>query len=246
MTGLLAGRRALVTGGATGLGATVVALFAAEGATGAVLDRTDPGGLPAGWTAHTCDVRSEESVATATAQAATAHGSFEVACINAGVVPDWQRTADIDLDTWDQVMAVNARGAVATLKHCCPYLTSPSSVVVTGSLNSWRGDPNIAAYAASKHAVLGLVRSAAMDLGPDGVRVNAVAPGPVATAALRDRIARRSGAAAVDDTLHALAERTALRRLATDEDVARTILFLASDLAFAVTGQVIPVDGGLL
>jgi NAD(P)-dependent dehydrogenase (short-subunit alcohol dehydrogenase family) len=121
------------------------------------------------------------------------------------------------------------------------------AIVVIGSLNSWRGDGNIAGYVASKHAVLGLVRSAAIDLGTRGIRVNAIGPGPVATDALRSRMAQRaaSGGPPLDEALRAAAAMTSLRRIATVENVAGTALFLASELSAGITGQLLPVDGGL-
>jgi NAD(P)-dependent dehydrogenase (short-subunit alcohol dehydrogenase family) len=118
---------------------------------------------------------------------------------------------------------------------------------VIASLNAWRGDPNLTTYAASKHAVLGIVRSAALDLGRHGVRVNAVAPGPVATDALLRRLDRRArgGGALVHEALQAASAATALGRIATADDVAGAALFLASDLAAGVSGHLLPVDGGL-
>ena len=122
----------------------------------------------------------------------------------AGIVPPWRRVDELDLDEWDEVFAVNVRGIAATLKHAAPLIADGGAVVVIGSLNSWRGDPNIASYVASKHAVLGIVRSAALDLGRRGIRVNAVGPGPIATEALLARMAsaeREAGGPALDDAL---------------------------------------------
>ena len=237
---LLAGRRALVTGGASGIGAAIVARFAEEGATGLVLDvaETTP---PDGWTAHRVDLRDEDAVAAAL------DSSFDVVVAAAGIVPPWSRVAELDLAQWDEVFAVNARGVAATLKHAAPRLGDGGAIVVIASLNSWRGDPNLAVYAASKHAVLGLARSAALDLGGRGIRVNAIAPGPIATDALRERMRRRAdaGGLSVDDALAGAAAGTALGRIATVEDVANAALFLASDLSSGTTGHLLPVDGGL-
>ena len=115
------------------------------------------------------------------------------------------------------------------------------------SLNAWRGDGNLISYTASKHAVLGLVRSAALDLGRRGIRVNAVAPGPVATEALLARLRRReaSGGAAVEEALAAASSATALGRIATADEVAGAVLFLASDLSSGITGHLLPIDGGI-
>jgi NAD(P)-dependent dehydrogenase (short-subunit alcohol dehydrogenase family) len=144
-------------------------------------------------------------------------------------------------------MSVNARGVVVALKCLAPTMPAGSTVVMIGSLNSWRGDGNIAPYVASKHAVLGLVRSAALDLGARGIRVNAIAPGPVATDALLERMRRRAdaGGLPVEDALAVAARDTALGRIATVDDVAGAALFLASELSSGITGVLLPVDGGL-
>jgi NAD(P)-dependent dehydrogenase (short-subunit alcohol dehydrogenase family) len=114
-----------------------------------------------------------------------------------------------------------------------------------GSTNSWIGHAKQAAYTASKHAVLGIVRATARDLGRFGIRVNALCPGPVATEALLARIRRRAddGGATIEDTLARYAD-TALGRMPTAEDVVGAALFLASDLASGITGQLIAVDAG--
>jgi NAD(P)-dependent dehydrogenase (short-subunit alcohol dehydrogenase family) len=236
----LSGRRALVTGGASGIGAAIASRFAAEGATGVVLDVAEAS-PPAGWTAERVDLRDEAQIAAAL------DDSFDVVAAAAGIVPPWSRVADLDLAQWDEVFAVNARGVAATLKHAAPRLRDGGAIVVVASLNSWRGDPNLAVYAASKHAVLGLVRSAALDLGARGIRVNAIAPGPVATDALLARMRRRAdaGGLAVGDALAAAARDTALGRIATAEEVAAAALFLAGDLSSGITGALLPVDGGL-
>ncbi|HEX6022050.1 MAG TPA: SDR family oxidoreductase, partial [Solirubrobacter sp.] len=162
--------RVLVTGGASGIGAAIVGRFAREGAVGTVVD-LEPASPPDGWTAVRADVRDEAALASAIT------GPLDVVVAAAGIVPGWTRVTDTDLDDFDAVMAVNVRGIAATIKHGARALRDGGAIVVVGSLNSWRGDPNITSYVASKHAVLGIVRSAALDLGRRGIRVNAVAPG---------------------------------------------------------------------
>jgi NAD(P)-dependent dehydrogenase (short-subunit alcohol dehydrogenase family) len=120
------------------------------------------------------------------------------------------------------------------------------TVVVTGSINSIKGDPNIASYVASKHAALGIIKSAALDLGRDGIRVNGVAPGPIATKALISRIEKRlaENNGTLDEYLVKIADQTALGRIATEEEVINTIEFLALELSSGITGQLISVDCG--
>jgi NAD(P)-dependent dehydrogenase (short-subunit alcohol dehydrogenase family) len=244
----LAGRRALVTGAASGIGAAIAARFASAGARGVTLDVAAPSSPPADWKPLIADVRSEDAVARACVEAASQlGGGIDLLVAAAGIVPPWRRVDELDLEEWDEVFAVNVRGIAATLKHAAPLVTDGGAIVAIASLNSWRGDPNLASYVASKHAVLGIVRSAAIDLGRRGIRVNAVGPGPIATDALRSRIEHRAraGGLALDDALAAAAARTSLGRIATTDDVAGAALFLASDLAGAITGQLLPVDGGL-
>ena len=242
----VARRRALVTGGASGIGAAVVARLADEGAGGTVVDLAPALAdvvLPSGFAAAPADVRDEPALASAIAAA----GPLDVVVAAAGIVPEWSPVAAVDLDDFDAVMAVNARGVAATIKHAAAALRDGGAIVVVASLNAWRGDPNLTSYVASKHAALGIVRAAALDLGRRGIRVNAVAPGPVATEALRARMERRSrgGGPAVPEALAQAAAQTALGRIATVEDVASATLFLASDQAGATTGHLLPVDGGI-
>jgi NAD(P)-dependent dehydrogenase (short-subunit alcohol dehydrogenase family) len=242
------GKRALVTGGANGLGAAIVQRLAEAGATGVSIDLTATGTALAGWHSLAADVRSEDQIERA-CQAAVEQlgGPLDLLVLAAGIVPPWRHVAELDLSEWDDLFAINVRGVAATLKHAAPLMSDGGAVIVIGSLNSWRGDGNITGYVASKHAVLGIVRSAAIDLGSRGIRVNAIGPGPVATEALRGRMAQRarSGGPELDEALKAAAAMTSLGRIATSDDVAGTALFLASDLAGAITGQLLPVDGGL-
>jgi NAD(P)-dependent dehydrogenase (short-subunit alcohol dehydrogenase family) len=239
----LADRAAVVTGGSTGIGAGIARLFAAAGAQGTVVDRAPAAELPDGWGHVTADVADEASLAAAFA--GLEH--IDVLVAAAGIVPPWRSTETIELAEWDEVLAVNLRGVAATLLHAAPLMGDGGSIVVIASLNSWKGDPNQIAYTASKHGVLGVVRSVARDLGRRGIRVNAVAPGPIATAAFLGRLERRAGAGGlpVDEALAVLAAQTSLGRIATTDEVSRTVLFLASDLSSGVTGQLLPVDGGI-
>jgi NAD(P)-dependent dehydrogenase (short-subunit alcohol dehydrogenase family) len=234
----------LVTGGGSGIGAAVVDRFAQTGATGLVLDVKAPDAIVDGWTAAVVNVRDE----TAIADALIAHrSSLDAIVATAGILAPWSDVAELDLGRFDEVMAVNARGLAATIKHGAPRLRDGGAIVAVASVCAWQGDALQTAYVASKHAVLGIVRSAARSLGPRGIRVNAVAPGPVATEALLSRIARRhaGGGPTVERTLAAYAGQTALGQLATVDQVASTIAFLCGEGAGAITGEMIRVDGGL-
>ena len=244
---LLAGRTAVVTGGANGIGAEVVRVLAAAGvASGAVLDLPSSLGrepLPGDWLSVPVDLRDPDGTAAAFAAARDALGTIDVLVAAAGVVPLWTGVGTMDVGEWDDVLAVNARGVLLSMREALPAMPGDGAIVVIASQNAWRGSAVLPAYAASKHAVLGLVRSAALELGPRGIRVNAVGPGSVATDAYRTRLARRAddGGPAVAEALARDATYTAQQRLATAEEVANGVLFLASPLASGVTGHVLPV-----
>jgi NAD(P)-dependent dehydrogenase (short-subunit alcohol dehydrogenase family) len=245
----LAGRTAVVTGGASGIGLAIARRLAAAGARGAILDlraaATDD--LPDGWQAFEVDVRDDASVGDAMRRAVEPLGGIDVLVLAAGIVPPWTGLTGFDPVAWDNVLRVNVFGVAATLAHALRDLNEGAAVVAIASLNAWRGDANIPAYAASKHAVLGIVRSAALELGRRNIRVNAIAPGPIATDALLERMQtrERERGTAVADALGSAAELTALGRIATVDEVAKVALFLATDLSSGLTGQMIPVDGGL-
>jgi len=243
------GKSLLITGGSTGLGEGMVNTFNAAGARGTILDLRPPTELKRGWTFIECDVTDERSVREAIDNVPEEMKPFDFLIANAGVVPSWASIADTSVEMWDKVMAVNTRGTFLVLKYGSKLLRTPDgAVVVTASINAWKGDANIVPYVASKHAVLGIVRSAALDLGKSGIRVNAIGPGPIATGALLSRIESRgiSTNLSVESALQLLSKQTALGRLASIEDVAGVALFLCSDLARGVTGQIVNVDAGLL
>jgi NAD(P)-dependent dehydrogenase (short-subunit alcohol dehydrogenase family) len=250
---LLAGRHALVTGGANGIGAAIVHELAAAGASpGVILDLDGSLGrrvVPEGWSEVPVDLRDDASVATAFGQARGAVGDrIDVLVAVAGIVPGWTGIAELDPDVWDDVFRVNARGVMRTVQEASRAIGDGGSIVVIASQNAWRGNENLASYVASKHAALGLERSLALELGARGIRVNAIGPGSVATDAYVARLRAReeAGGRTVDQALSEEGLATPLKRLATPEDVARTALFLASDLASGVTGHIAPVGSAFI
>ncbi|MEO9175249.1 MAG: SDR family oxidoreductase [Gaiellales bacterium] len=243
----LAGKTAVVTGGASGIGLAIARLLADAGARGTILDLRAPEATPPGFGFVEVDVRDDGSVATAMRLAVEPLDGIDALVLAAGIVPPWTGLTGFDPIAWNEVMRVNVFGVACSLAHALGDLRDGAAVVAIASLNAWRGDANIPSYAASKHAVLGIVRSAALELGRRNIRVNAIAPGPIATDALIERMktrARERGTT-LADALDDAAELTALGRIATVDEVARVALFLASDLSSGLTGQMIPVDGGL-
>lgn len=251
--GLLEGRRVVVTGGSRGLGAAIGQAFVAAGAQAVVLDLAAALESPEVWTgsgAIPCDVTDEASIDSALRQAAALLGGIDGVIANAGLVPPWRETEALDLDEWDRVFAVNVRGTAATLKHATPHLkrAGRGSIVLMASINGVVSHPRQMLYTATKHAVVGILKAAALDLGPHGIRVNALAPGPIATDALVLRIDKRAeeGGPVRTEALAALAAQTPLGRIALAEEVARAAIFLASELSSGITGRVLPVDAGLI
>jgi 3-oxoacyl-[acyl-carrier protein] reductase len=232
-----ADRVAVVTGSARGIGAATARRFAEEGAAVAVLDlgATRSVGL-------SCDVADAESVETAVAAVVEELGRVDILVNNAGVTRD-NLLFKMTEDDWDAVMNVHLRGSFlmsrAVQKHmvAAKYgkILNLSSVSALGN----RGQAN---YSAAKMGLQGFTRTLALELGPFGVNVNAVAPGFIVTE-MTDATARRVGVEP-EDYRKAAAEVTPVRRVGQPEDIAAAAAFLCSDEASFITGQTLYVDGG--
>lgn len=242
----LDGKVAIVTGGASGIGEAAARLFASSGATVVIADVQDALGEAVAASVGPrcayarCDVTDEAQVEATVARAVAAHGRLDVMLSNAGVLLPTGSVMDMDLAELDRVMAVNFRGAAACVKHAARAMASGGGAIVcTASVASLQGGFGPASYTASKHALLGLVRAAAGELGRHGVRVNCVSPGGVATplsCALMGVGPRELEAMTVP---HNVLQGKVLRA----EDVAEAALFLASDQAAFISGHNLVVDG---
>ena len=233
------GRRALVTGAGSGIGAAVARRLAAGGASVVLADvrRDGIAALAAelGGDAEPLllDVRDEDAVAPAVA-------GLDVLANVAGI-GSTQSAPDTPLEVWEDVFAVNARGTFLTCKHAIPDMAARGggAIVNVASVAALVGLRNRAAYCASKGAVVALTRALAVDHVGEGIRVNAVCPGTVDSPWVR-RLVEEAG-----ESLDALRARQPLGRLGTPEEIAEAIVYLASDRAGFVTGSVLTIDGGL-
>jgi NAD(P)-dependent dehydrogenase (short-subunit alcohol dehydrogenase family) len=234
----LDGLRALVTGGASGIGLATAQLLTARGASVAVLD-VNESPLPG----FRCDVSDDASVVAAVASAAEALGGVDILVNNAGIGAQGDVTANTD-DEWHRVLDVNVVGMARVTRAALPFLrSSPSAAVVnTCSIAGWQGLPNRALYSASKGAVLGLTMAMATDHLDDGIRVNCVCPGTADTPWV-GRLLEAADDPAAERA--ALAARQPMGRLVTAEEVAHAIVYLASPLSSSTTGTALAVDGGM-
>lgn len=244
----LAGKIAVVTGAARGTGATTARRFVEEGATVVVADlRDDQGrataeGLGERASFHHLDVTDDASWAELVRDVVAAHGRVDVLVNNAAIL-HMGSIANTPTDTFRRVQEVNTTGCYAGIRAIAPVMAANGggAIVNVASIDGLIGMNGVSAYVASKWGLRGLTKSAALELGRDGIRVNAVCPaggnpemyGPWGAGLM----------AMADDTAHYLANR-AIPRPATTEEIADVIVFLASDLSRMVTGVDIPVDGG--
>jgi NAD(P)-dependent dehydrogenase (short-subunit alcohol dehydrogenase family) len=245
----LDGRTAVVTGAGRGLGHAIATRLAQAGARIVAID-LGPAlvGLAPEWQGVALDLTAPDAF-DALRDTASNLGPVSMVVANAGLVPPWRGVAELDRDEWHRVMTVNVWGVAITLGAFAEALamSGHGSALLMASINGYKAHPKQVLYSASKHAAIGVMRSAAQDLGPRGVRVNALAPGPIATEALTDRIAARhaSGGPSPEAALGDLARDTMLGRLASEADVANLAHFLCTDAAAGLTGHVYPVDAGL-
>ena len=250
------GKVALVTGGANGIGRASALGFARHGAAVAVVDRDAAAGEAAaaairaqGGKAifHAADVTRAAEVRGYVQATLAAFGRIDCFHNNAGIEGKVAPTAEYDEEVFDAVMAVNVRGVFLGLRHVLPVMIGQGggAVVNTASVAGFVGSLGMPAYVASKHAVIGLTKVAAGESGPQGIRVNAVCPGPIDTRMVRD-IARQVSPNNPDSVAERYAGSIPLGRYGTAEEGANVVLFLCSDLASNITGAQYVVDGGRL
>jgi NAD(P)-dependent dehydrogenase (short-subunit alcohol dehydrogenase family) len=248
------GKVALVTGAGNGIGRATALAFAGSGARLVLVDRDAAAGEAAAGVIRqqggearfvAADVTRSAEVAGYVKAALDAYGTIDCFFNNAGIEGKWAHTAEYDEAMFDSVIAVNVKGVFLGLRHVLPVMLARGSgaIVNTASVAGLVATPGMPAYVASKHAVIGLTKTAAGEVARHGVRVNAVCPGPVDTRMIHSleaqldpadpaRVSRRYQAA------------IPMGRYVHPDEIANTVLFLCSDLAAAITGAQYVVDGG--
>ncbi|GHA43715.1 short-chain dehydrogenase [Amylibacter ulvae] len=250
----LDGKVCVVTGGAGSLGMSAARLLHKHGARLALIDldldtlRT----LAHETFGENCsdilclsaDVSNEEQVKQVIAQTVAHFGKIDVVLSNAGNFGTVAAIEDYPTETFDEVMAVHVRGAFLISKYSVPHIKNGGSIVITSSVAATRGDPGVYGYITAKHALTGLMRVLAKDLAPRGIRVNAIAPGPI-TNDFQQRVEDGLGAEIGRDGTAFFNEMIPLGRHGTAEEIAASMLYLASAQSGFTTGHLLMVDGGM-
>lgn len=244
------GKVALVTGAGSGMGLATAEAFAEAGAAVALVDYNEETVKKAAETlthaghkaiAIRCDVSDDGHVAAMVERTLDELGGLDAAFNNAGVMSHVAPTADSTREEWDRVVGINLRGVWSCMKHELRHMErrSGGAIVNCSSIGGMTGNPGIASYIASKHGVIGLTRTAALEYAIKGIRVNAVCPGPIDTPIARAVVSWN------EEKLAALVNDVPMRRLGKVEEVASAVLWLCGPGAGYVTGHSLVVDGGV-
>jgi NAD(P)-dependent dehydrogenase (short-subunit alcohol dehydrogenase family) len=244
--GELDGKVALITGGAGSIGAATARLFASCGASVVVADLAGTGleavATSIGGAFVEADAGDSDQVRAAVDVAVERFGGLDIAFANAGAFGVVSPLVDYPEDVFDHVMRVNVRGPFLLLKHALAAMRDGGAIVINSSVVGLTSDPGIAAYATSKHAVVGLMRTAAKEAAARGIRVNSIHPGPVDNA-FQHAIEVTATGVAEADAARIFENMIPLRRHALPDEIARAVLFLAT--GGFVTGATLAIDGGM-
>ena len=247
----LDGKVCIVTGGAGSLGRAAARLFLDEGASVMLVD-LDKGGLAdalmelehGSAAACAADVSDAADAERYVAETLDRFGAIDVLFSNAGNFGTVAPIADYPDDAFDAVQRVHVRGAYLAAKHATPHMREGGSIVITSSVAGTRGDPGVYAYITAKHAQVGLMRCLAKELAPRGIRVNTVHPGPLDNA-FQHEVEEGLGREIGQDGAAFFNAMIPMGRHGTVEEVARSVLYLASDQSSFTTGSMLMVDGGM-
>lgn len=245
---ILEGKRALITGGTSGIGAATAELFVQHGARVAIVGRDHQRGQALQRSLNVdfvaCDVTQAAAVSAMVQQLVQRLGSIDVLFNNAGII-NFGSVVDAEIDEWDALMATNVRGVFLVSRAVLPHMIAArrGSIVNMGSNLGLVGTRGAAAYAASKGAIVQLTRAMALDHAGDGIRVNCVCPGTIETPLVaRQRLGRTEEQER--QAVERIKQRFPLGRIGEPREVASVVAFLASDLASFVTGAMYSIDGG--
>ncbi len=237
--------KVLITAGASGIGRAMAGAFETAGHEIWVTDVDQAGlaALPETWHRREANAVDESCMAQIIAEM----GQVDVLCANAGIAGPTARIEDIELDEWRSCVSVNLEGAFLAVKHAAPLMKAAGqgAIILTSSTAGIYGYPNRAPYAAAKWAIIGLMKTLAMELGPYGIRANAICPGAVEGARMEGVLKREAMAKGMtrDQVYAGYAAGTSMQRFVEATDIANMAAFLGSDAARLVSGQVIAVDG---
>ncbi|WP_121022276.1 SDR family oxidoreductase [Litoreibacter meonggei] len=220
--------------------------FASAGAEVWVTD-LDVSAVPDNWRSSTVDASSENAMAALFQEVETTWGGVDVLCANAGIAGPTAAVEDVALEEWKACVSVNLEGAFLAAKFAAPMMKRQGSgaMVLTSSTAGIYGYPNRAPYSAAKWGIIGLMKTLAMELGPHGIRANAICPGAVEGPRMEGVLGREAAAKGMtrDEVYEGYAKGTSMRSFVEARDVANMAVFLGSDAARLVSGQVIAVDG---
>ena len=252
MTKQMQDKVCVITGGAGSIGAASAKLLVEEGAKVLLVDLQEAalkktaaeigGGETVVWC--TADVTKSDQVKNAIAAAVSRFGKIDLLFSNAGNFGVVAPIADYPEDIFDSVIAVHVKGAFLFAKHALPQMNDGGSIIITSSVAGVRGDPGVCAYITAKHAQIGLMRVLAKEAAPRNIRVNTLHPGPVDND-FQLNVEKRLGAAIGRDGTQFFNEIIPLHRHVRADEVARSVLFLASAASSFTTGSLLMVDGGL-
>ncbi|TNJ47790.1 SDR family NAD(P)-dependent oxidoreductase [Phaeobacter sp. B1627] len=250
----LDGKVCVITGGAGSLGLAAARLLHQQGARLALID-LDLAALDTATEAAfgaksgdilrlAADVSDEAQVRRAVERTAKVYGGIDVLFSNAGIFGTVAALEDYPTEVFDKVMSVHVRGAFLMAKHVVPHMKNGGSMVLTSSVAATRGDPGVYAYITAKHALTGLMRVLAKDLAPRGIRVNAIAPGPIDNG-FQKRVEDGLGEAIGRDGTEFFDEMIPMGRHGSAEEIAASVLYLASAQSGFTTGHLLMADGGM-
>ena len=251
--GRLSGKVAIISGGAGGIGSATATLFAKEGAQVLLVDLKEAAlqqvveAIGSDSVSYvTADVTDPEQVQHYVQTALERYGGVDIFFNNAGIVGELERTTEYSIEMFDRVMAINVRGVWLGLKYVMPAMQKRGggSIVMTSSVAGLSGAPRMSAYVASKHAVVGLMKTAALEGAKMGIRINTINPGPIDTQMVQ--IIEDLSSPERNVAQQRILQSIPFQRYGTPEEVAQLVLFLASPQSQFCTGGTYTVDGGMM